>query len=665
MAEGAAIEGVELEQLAAVHVDLDAGFSVEEALRTEGLEAEAFARGEIGWKVRLADGGAPFLAYREATAAHQDRIARPIAPLDDDLDAWVIFLRCYQEHRDPFDMLQALGIAFGDVARLGRRWTARLDASPRLAKRAVKVADRLELRATKHRDKARLPLITVGKPRLLASPAAMRARRRAQEKDLPPRPEVPVPELTIDAYAALVAALRVAPKKSRGEVLARLGLTPDQAQVLDDVWQQKIADDALLRSDFRVLCRHFEEAARLRKRGAEQAAARIFEVLELPSVPHSFAPLGAPHLPGATNDPSRRSVDATAFWSAEKFGDEVNRTSTMPALVLDAVLPFVEGDPVFHACAPLSERSIDLDGTGALIPALLDADVLPFASRSSDLDTTGALDPSMLAAGGLPFDNSPLDGDVSLVGALLAVDFDEPEPEGVRSSDDLSGTSAELPVFRALPVLPFGVEATARQKSPPSDLDGTSAAIPVFDEVLPFAPTFEGGVDVPDVDPFGDWTGAERAGPKAPMAPTSGREMHPPDRGALDGTAFLAALGDGDLDATTAFVAIDFDDEPDASATRGDLDTTTAFLAIDLDLPDEPASSDPAPRPSLTLEQYASLTVELERWPAHAPAILARYGLTDHAAEGAAWGSVLADPAEGVRFAALCAQYRAWLASQG
>ena len=428
-------------------------------------------------------------------------------------------------------------------------------------------------------------------------------------------------------------------------MLARLGLSPEQAQVLDDVWQQKIADDALVRSDFRVLCRHFEEAARLRKRGAEQAAARIFAVLALPAAPAASPGPTIGMAPPPANAASR-SVDATAFWSADAFGDAVNRTSTMPALVLDAVLPFVEGEPSFHPGAPLSERSTDLDGTGALIPALLDAEVLPFASRSSDLDTTGALDPSLLAAGGLPFDNSPLDGDVSLVGALLAIDF-EASDGGDRARDDLGGTSASIPAFRDLAVLPFGDEATIDRGSSAADLDGTSASTPVFTDPLPFAARpFDGAIDVSDVDPFGDLAGAP---------PESGR----------------------DLDATTAFVAIDFD-EPDADGAGGDLDTTTAFLAIDLDLADEPLAEAPpaalaplaappdpwrSPAARLTLEQYASLTVELDRWPAHGAAILARYGLTDLAAERAAWECVLADPAERARFASLCAEYRGWLAS--
>jgi hypothetical protein len=244
----------------------------------------------------------------------------------------------------------------------------------------------------------------------------------------------------------------------------------------------------------------------------------------------------------------------------------------------------------------------------------------------------------MLAASGLPFDNSPLDGDISLVGALLAVDYDEPAAGGDdRGSDDLGGTSAAIPAFRDLAVLPFDAKATAPRRGPPNDLDGTSAAIPVFVEPLPFAARpFEGTVDVSDVDPFRDLAGAT-------PEPQAGEEPRVQD--------IIAALDDGDLDTTTAFLAIDLDlpDEPVAPATPG-----AAAL---------PAAA-PAPRPRLTLEQYASLTVELDRWPTHGAAILERYGLTDHAAERAAWAGVLAGPAERARFVDLCAAYRAWLASQ-
>lgn len=76
----------------------------------------------------------------------------------------------------------------------------------------------------------------------------------------------------------------------------------------------------------------------------------------------------------------------------------------------------------------------------------------------------------------------------------------------------------------------------------------------------------------------------------------------------------------------------------------------------------EPPDSDTPP--SLTLEQHASLQVELEATPDQSAAVLRRYGLSaeQHAAIDASWkAKIAAEPALGTSWADAAARYRTWL----
>jgi hypothetical protein len=79
-------------------------------------------------------------------------------------------------------------------------------------------------------------------------------------------------------------------------------------------------------------------------------------------------------------------------------------------------------------------------------------------------------------------------------------------------------------------------------------------------------------------------------------------------------------------------------------------------------------SGSDAPPPQLTLQQYASLCVELNFRPEHAVQTLARYGLSleTRAAIDATWKARLArDPALRDAFSKACSTYHAFLASRG
>ena len=74
----------------------------------------------------------------------------------------------------------------------------------------------------------------------------------------------------------------------------------------------------------------------------------------------------------------------------------------------------------------------------------------------------------------------------------------------------------------------------------------------------------------------------------------------------------------------------------------------------------------PAEPPKLTMEQYASLNVDLQSPHADAAAVLRRYGLTPETKRTTdGWFSALfqRDPEKQASFHRACAAYKAWLAS--
>jgi hypothetical protein len=82
-------------------------------------------------------------------------------------------------------------------------------------------------------------------------------------------------------------------------------------------------------------------------------------------------------------------------------------------------------------------------------------------------------------------------------------------------------------------------------------------------------------------------------------------------------------------------------------------------------LPFSKGSAAPA-APRYSLEQYASLVVEIADAPARVAETLVRYGLSVAAKEGldAEWRARLADEGQRAAFDRACAAYRAWLKGQ-
>lgn len=117
-----------------------------------GVGEAAFARVEEAWAERLdealaggpapADGvGEPFdEVYEDLLGQALARWARPVPPLDRDVESWIAYLRHAQLADDPGELARKLGLSPGDEVRLARLWRARTGA-PDIAARAQSAMD--------------------------------------------------------------------------------------------------------------------------------------------------------------------------------------------------------------------------------------------------------------------------------------------------------------------------------------------------------------------------------------------------------------------------------------------------------------------------------------------------------------------------------------------
>lgn len=629
------LRGVPLVQVAAVHAALAEGFPLEEVLAVEALPRAAWFEAEVTWKARLLSDAAALERYDALLAGEQDRLGRQVKPLETELEAWIHFLRSYQDSRDPFDLLLALGLGLNDMARLGRRWARRFETDDKLAKRAAQLSLKLEGRAHKG-DPARLPVLTV-KPSVL-TPSSAAGTFEVPELHAPPEEPGPgsAPVFGLDEYAALSAALRLAKEQERSAVLARYGIDARGAISLDAAWRARLESDAELFADFRVLVRHYEHTATRRRRAAAAPPTPTRARTAPPPAPssHAIARFLAP-LP----------------ISAPPESVPLPPAGTAPGLVMAHVnvLPF-QGS--VRSLPPIAERlpprpparEGDVDATTDVIPALLDSEVLPFEPQrgapADDVDGTmmlGAI--SFDDADPLPFSGSsrrPPESDVTVLPGSMRV----PRLDDGAASEDASrswSTSDGAPSFAS----GLGLGASAQLvitlgEGDVLTLDTTADFVALeVDDPLPFS------VDTP------------RLGPSQP-APRS----PPPPRAAPP------APPSNPLDETTMMPALVVDED--------DLDSTTLFGAVALELgeDEEPPSRDVASSSNhgLSLDQLASLHAELSVAPEDAEVIRARYRLPDAAAQArweAYWGARFrAAPREHADYAQKVTAFRAWLLSQ-
>ena len=658
-----AVRGVPLVQLAAVHAALAEGFELIAVLDMELLPQRAWFEAEVSWKARLVSETSEMDRYAAELARQQDRMRRRIEPLEEDVEAWIGFLRAYEMHADPFELLTGLGLGLNDMSRLGRRWSKRFDAQPKLAQKAAKLSLKLETR-TQRGEKVRLPPITVAPAKLSPSPAAGTYRDAASAPAQATQSPGSAPVLGLDQYAALSADLRVADERDHAAVLARYGIDARHAVSLDEAWRARLSSDKELYADFRVLVGHYEQSASLRKRSAASLPKHHEVPTHAPAQP--AANWGSSPAPSAWAPAAWPAPNAPAFSAAMSPVDafltplpitappeslRLPPKGTAPGMVMAHVnvLPFkgsVRALPrVADKLPPLPpRRDGDIDATTDVIPALLDSEVMPFEKDEPE-----------------PEDN--LDGTMML--GAISFDDDALPFAGTHTPPPLSDMSI-VPGSLPLPLVGGSLDATGGFIISLSDSD----VLP-FEGSLDMTSGFVISISDDDVLPFSD---------------------------SLDTTSTFVALSDDDalpfaatapqpkpkparprdpLDSTTIVKAFDIVEDP---SEADELDATTLFRALDLGLDDDPddvvappaaprsaPGAPPSALPQLSLDQLASLHAELAVAPHDAVAIRARYRLHDHAAQQrleAYWEARFhTEPQEHAAYHHKFTEFRAWLLS--
>jgi len=102
------VEGISLAQYAAVKAALAEGFPVSDALEVEGIGPADWSTADPLWKVRLVDEPAVFATYEAELADAEDWLDRNVAPLRDELGAWLAFLDAYAAHPRPPELLKSV-----------------------------------------------------------------------------------------------------------------------------------------------------------------------------------------------------------------------------------------------------------------------------------------------------------------------------------------------------------------------------------------------------------------------------------------------------------------------------------------------------------------------------------------------------------------------------
>ena len=183
-ADRASASDLTVEQYAGISAALADGYPLDAVLENEDLALKAWPDADTAWKQKLVADPTTFESYRARLGEAEDWLGRKVAPLDDDLAAWLGFLGAYGKHTAPFDLLGGLGLGMNDLGRLQRRWDKRLKADQELAKQAEELAKK---------KPSAVPKVSAAKGVLKPFPWS---KRRAPIKASPPeviRREAPAP----------------------------------------------------------------------------------------------------------------------------------------------------------------------------------------------------------------------------------------------------------------------------------------------------------------------------------------------------------------------------------------------------------------------------------------------------------------------------------------
>lgn len=138
--------GLSLGAYIAVYAAVGEGFPLEIVLAHEGIDPEAWRVADAAWAERMIASAEGDLAlvdqYDRQLIEVQARFSRRVAPLDDDLAAWMDFCRIWAEAPEPLARLAELQLKRNDVLRIHRRWSLRLEADGALRELAAGILQR-------------------------------------------------------------------------------------------------------------------------------------------------------------------------------------------------------------------------------------------------------------------------------------------------------------------------------------------------------------------------------------------------------------------------------------------------------------------------------------------------------------------------------------------
>jgi hypothetical protein len=140
------LEGVFLSAYARVVAARSEGFPLALALEHAGVDPRVWPAADQAWSRRLAstaaEDAALVLTFEARTIEAQDALRRRIPPIDEDLGAWLDFLRGWAESEDPLGRLDQMGLRSNDILRLQRHWARRLEAEETLQIEAAAILGR-------------------------------------------------------------------------------------------------------------------------------------------------------------------------------------------------------------------------------------------------------------------------------------------------------------------------------------------------------------------------------------------------------------------------------------------------------------------------------------------------------------------------------------------
>lgn len=637
--------GVSLRQYAAIQAALAEGFTEEQVLQKERVPVHDWRRAERKWLLRFDEH--KVLAERLATemAAAEDWLWRDIAPVQDDAMAWAALYAAYSAAPNRDKWLAQQGLTQNDISRLVRHWSRRAATDTTLAQRLTQWPQNTEVPditpSPKKLKRARKGGASAGE-----QPVAIVTPQHEATPQPPALDDLDVFVFGIDRYAALCAELEVFPKEAeRIRNKYKLATEADH-QILIQRMREHLSANADHERDYR---RQYQLAQARAKKLAETTTAEeraeanrkrseseelkpsfaeqinlSTSVVEMPSAP-VIAPVIAetpPVAPAASSHASGATQDVSALFAA----------------IAEPALPFAAPDPKetpdeivarIEAVAPTTddqdearpEPGATRDIESILAKAELPANWMTSSPAATTSPATTAAKPTVPTSTNTPADKPDTGGtrDVADILAKTELPSSWTNPAAVRSEVAAPAVEPieEKPVAKPIEPPPQQRPSLTRPPTPVAALPELTveqyAYLCVELEARP--------------DRTGETLGRYRVVPEAiDTVHAVWRQRLAHDRAASD---------------VFARVCADY----------------RAWL-----------SGQARQVPQLTLEQYASLLVDVSMAPAQRLAILQRYGLDDASKaslDQSFQQRMNADPRMRAALDHAMATYRAWISKGG